>query len=93
MSWYKKSVYIIAEIVDIFNRLLQGLTKKFQLLGLFLLSIVCAYKSGPDKYELSDPLALFALGNSLLCLFLLISYAEQHIYIGLDRIYLLHLFF
>ena len=55
---------------------MQGLTEKFQFLGLRCLSIVPAYKSGPDKYELSDPLDLFALRKSLLCLFLLISYAE-----------------
>ena len=55
---------------------MQGLTKKFQLLGLSILSTVYAYKSGPDKYELSDPLDLFALRKSLLCLFLLITYTE-----------------
>lgn len=72
----KDSIYIIAEKVELFNLPMQGLTEKFQLLGLPILSTVYAYKSGPDKHELSDPLDLFALIKSLLCLFLLISYAE-----------------
>ena len=55
---------------------MQGLTKKFQLLGLSTLSTVYAYKSGPDKYELSDPLDLFALRKSLLCLFLIFINSE-----------------